>query len=830
MVVRILLGVVLLVAVAVRGDDEALAADYYVSPAGNDAWTGQVAQPDAARTDGPFATIQRAREAMRKQIAQGLKADVKVLIRGGTYYLRDGLTFGPEDSGSAEYRVTYAAYRDEVPLLIGGAPITGWTPFKGQIEQAALPPEISPRQLFQNGKRFELARTPDAGYFTVESAVAGNERQAFVYHAADLRPEGWDLTGAWVFCWPTNNWHSADQALQSIDASSRTITLAGRVAPFKAGNRFLVRNLLAALDRPGECQIDVAGRKVYVWKKSDEAIIASTASSLLAVDGGRGTVRNVHFVGLDLSISNGPAVRFNGAADCSIRACTIENAAEYGVAIQGKSERITVYGNVVRYHGRSGVALQGPGPSQPSTNHHNVVENNHIHSCGALVGHSYGVEISQSGHNKILHNRIHDMPRYGVSIKGPRYQILRKQAPGVTWENHYDFLHGRNNLIAFNHIHHVNQDSQDTGAFEAWGPGRDNVIDHNLIHDVGNREFDLQSGIYLDDAADHFTVSNNIIYNVVGTHGNQPVYAKGIGNRIINNIFIVHPSNDSAIRSYAMADERCDHHEYARNIIYFDGPKESARGSWGAAIGNLHDKGKTLAWKIDVPADGDYVVWTRYGSANKAYNVLNLEGRFTLGTDNGPAATLMNLPDTGAWGAFQWSRSATLRLAKGQRTLTWTNVRGGGLSLDGFVLTTDTAWTAAGTQLSPVAGGRHMIEVQAESHERLDQRRHIYQFDNYSDDRITSSDHNLFWSTAPAVLGMYRGPADGPLEKWQAMAGGKYDRNSIVADPMFVDPAKRDYRLRPESPALKLGFQPIDASRIGLKEDFPERFSRPGAR
>ena len=38
----------------------------------------------------------------------------------------------------------------------------------------------------------------------------------------------------------------------------------------------------------------------------------------------------------------------------------------------------------------------------------------------------------------------------------------------------------------------------------------------------------------------------------------------------------------------------------------------------------------------------------------------------------------------------------------------------------------------------------------------------------------------------------------------------------MIADPLFVDAEHDDYRLRPESPALKLGFQPIDQGLIGL--------------
>ncbi|MDR2116242.1 MAG: right-handed parallel beta-helix repeat-containing protein [Planctomycetaceae bacterium] len=41
-----------------------------------------------------------------------------------------------------------------------------------------------------------------------------------------------------------------------------------------------------------------------------------------------------------------------------------------------------------------------------------------------------------------------------------------------------------------------------------------------------------------------------------------------------------------------------------------------------------------------------------------------------------------------------------------------------------------------------------------------------------------------------------------------------HDKNSIYADPMFVDPEHFDFRLKPESPALKLGFEEIDLSHV----------------
>ena len=94
--------------------------------------------------------------------------------------------------------------------------------------------------------------------------------------------------------------------------------------------------------------------------------------------------------------------------------------------------------------------------------------------------------------------------------------------------------------------------------------------------------------------------------------------------------------------------------------------------------------------------------------------------------------------------------------------------------------------------------------------------------------RVAAADHNVFWATHGKVS-VKGGPAGGPLKNWKALFGEKYDRHSVVADPRFVNPARRDYRLRTDSPALKLGFKSIDTAKIGLKADFPTRLGpRPG--
>ena len=139
---------------------------YFVAVNGNDSWSGRLARPNFGRTDGPFATITRARDSIRQLKSAGaLKTSVTVYLRGGTYYVTETISFTPDDSGTKECPVTYAAYRGEKPVLVGGKRITGFKQGEGNVVTATLPQVKDGswffRQLFVDGKRMIRARTPD---------------------------------------------------------------------------------------------------------------------------------------------------------------------------------------------------------------------------------------------------------------------------------------------------------------------------------------------------------------------------------------------------------------------------------------------------------------------------------------------------------------------------------------------------------------------------------------------------------------------------------------------------------------------------------------------
>jgi parallel beta-helix repeat protein len=68
-------------------------------------------------------------------------------------------------------------------------------------------------------------------------------------------------------------------------------------------------------------------------------------------------------------------------------------------------------------------------------------------------------------------------------------------------------------------------------------------------------------------------------------------------------------------------------------------------------------------------------------------------------------------------------------------------------------------------------------------------------------------DRNLYWRVGKGQIDFDKFS----LQQWQQRG---MDRNSTIADPMFISPARADFRLKPNSPALKIGFKPIDHPKV----------------
>jgi hypothetical protein len=94
----------------------------------------------------------------------------------------------------------------------------------------------------------------------------------------------------------------------------------------------------------------------------------------------------------------------------------------------------------------------------------------------------------------------------------------------------------------------------------------------------------------------------------------------------------------------------------------------------------------------------------------------------------------------------------------------------------------------------------------------------------WKDDKVAMR-NNVYWKApnSDVAAGWTKGDPNVPMtfagmsfDAWQQSGN---DAGSVVADPMFVDAERGDYRLKEDSPALKLGFKPFDYSKAGVYGD-----------
>ena len=158
---------------------EATAADFFVAANGSNAWSGRFAQANPAGTDGPFATLPRARDAVRELKKRSSKKDLVVRIRGGLYRLKETLVFSLEDSAPGGGTITYAAYGKETPILSSGVPVRNWRKLQEnprRIARCGREPVVGSRSAAGSGPMLtfyegleRLPRARGAGFAPVEN-------------------------------------------------------------------------------------------------------------------------------------------------------------------------------------------------------------------------------------------------------------------------------------------------------------------------------------------------------------------------------------------------------------------------------------------------------------------------------------------------------------------------------------------------------------------------------------------------------------------------------------------------------------------------------------
>jgi len=668
--------------------------DLFVSLRGNDNWSGKLADP--GEKDGPFATITRARDAVRPLLkAQKPPESIRVIVRGGTYYLDSTIEFGPEDSGRDGAPVVYAAAAGERVVLSGGRRLEGggWSEVNGRKAWMVDIRQVKEgqwrfRQLFVNGVRRPRTRLPKQGEYRIESLPGytgdflRSPTKQFVYAPGDIVPSWRNLRDVEVVA--ITRWLDNRLPIESIHAQTRTVVF-DRPSLFAllSGNKpgpYWIENVLEALDTPGQWYLDrPSGRLYYLPPPAEDLtsaeLVAPRLTHVMRVAGRPGaSAHDLRFEGLifahtewqppadyasslQAGIEVPGALLFDYAERCVVTGGGIEHIGNYGMEVGVGCADIEISHNHITDIGAGGIRIghffswetDGAGrlterglqrkaamPQGPRTRRITVADNEIAH-CGRLSPEAVGVFVGDNAENQIIHNHIYDLFYSGISVGS-----IQDFGPH----------HAQGNIVEFNHVHDIGQGmlSDIGGIYTCSTPGT--RIRYNRVHDVLRRDYGGW-GIYTDEGSHDILIEKNVVFHCQD-----------------GALFAHHSSNITA----------------ENNIFAFSRIAQVDRGGIG---------GFELTCRRNL-------IYCKEGKAIGDYGIGN------CGRD------------------------------------------------------------------------------------------------------VCAFDRNLYWD--PSGKPVLFGTKD--FSQWQALG---QDKNSLIADPAFVDPVHGNFGLRPGSPAERIGFEPWDLSAIGLR-------------
>jgi hypothetical protein len=542
-------------------------ADFYIAADGDDSWSGRLAAPNAARTDGPLASLEAARNAIRKtKTTPDLIGAVTVLLRGGTYRTLKPVEFLPVDSGGQNAPITYAAYPGEKPIISGRIPITDWKKGENGIWIANVPRSEGGRWRFRemwvNGNRCVPARTPNFGKALWSASSAkpeGDEKEDplfnfkhITYNAADSGI--WDklseLKDKGIFV-AFHSFTSSRHNILSIDKQRRVVFSPNPCEKqgFQ-GRRYYLAYNRQSLDAPGEWHLDTEKWIISYYPREGEdmtkaEVIVPSGRTLLRLKGGAASgkwVEHLRFEGLsfqytdwlmgdDTMIDGHSAMEYDPtttaavyltyARGCEFTDCEIAHTGNWGLQFgegcrRNKAERCHLHDL-----GAGGVVMgenEEPGHIDQRAEH-NVVHNCFIHHGGRVFHAAVGVWLGSSNYSTVSHNEISDF--YWCGITASRAADISTQT--------------KNNLIEYNHIHHLAWNAlKDLGGIYTTGESPGTVIRNNVIHHISSI-VRRGRGIYLDQGSADIVVENNLVYMV-----NDGAFHQNWGknNMARNNIFV----------------------------------------------------------------------------------------------------------------------------------------------------------------------------------------------------------------------------------------------------------------------------------------------------
>ena len=620
------------------------AVEVHVSPSGDDGNKGTA--------DAPLRTIPAAQAMARKQAG---KESVNVIIHDGVYYLDKTVVLTAADSGTADAPVVYRAQNDGKAVISGGVKLDlQWRPYRDGIMQAAVAGIQTIDQLFVNGERRPMARYPN--YDANASPYNGAAADAF----SKERAARWaDPAGGYIHAMHRAHWGGYHYRITGKKPDNTVIYEGGwqnnRQMGMHKSHRF-VENIFEELEDPGEWFHDAKKQVLYYYPYSleGENLAAVTFEvvrlrHLVELRGSREKpVRHVTLQGLvfrhaartfmdtkepllrsDWTIYRGGAIVIDGAEDCVVTDCELDQVGGNRIFVNNYNRRIAVRGNHIHGAGASGVCFVGdpksvrnplfeygqrqnyadidktPGPKTDNYPADCTVEDCLIAAVSVVEKQATGVQVSMSKCITIRHCSVYDVGRAGINFSEG------------TFGGH---------LIEFCDVFDTVRETGDHGSFNSWGRDRfwklgdapkEELPQLALLDTekttIRNSRWRCDHGwdVDLDDGSSNYEIYNNLflrgglklregfhrrVWNNIGVNcGLHPhVWYENSGDIVTNNVFM------AAHRPARMSKSGKWGKEIDRNLF----TSEADRAKFAA---NDCDRNSIVGDPMFVdPANGDY--------------------------------------------------------------------------------------------------------------------------------------------------------------------------------------------------------------------------------
>lgn len=567
----------------------------YIAPEGNDSNKGT--------KRAPLQTLQRA---LDMAISTTATDTAYIEVAAGDYFMEKGCRITTANTRPIIVRAT----SKEKPRFIGGRKVE-WervnsNRYRSHITEAAEQ-GYTFEQLYINGRRATLARTPNKGFYRVKEATevvsdsGKNTRESY----ATLRIGGdKERLSSLEHVWVGENgqpkvsfyhkWSNSKMHIDVINKEVYTFNIGGKRFPplnsITVGTPYFLYDYAHALDTAGEWYMDYASCYLtYIpitgEKPETSETIIPRLNRWVELSGNKeGFIENISFIGIAFEVSRfslprsgyyptqaaanaDAAIVLNYTKNITFTDCEMKHCGAYAIWIKELCHSTKVEGCFIYDMGAGGIKIGiGSHKQKEPVTSGCIIDNNIIRSCGREIAEGVGIHIMHAADNQITHNDISDLRYSGISMG---------------WKWGYGESPASNNTIAYNHIHHLGWgELSDMGGIYTLSEGTGNSIVGNVIHDIAAADYGGW-GIYTDEGSSNILIKDNLVYRC---HDGAFHQHYGKENIIENNIFAFG-------KNYQMQTSRAEVHSsftFRRNIILQNGGT-TATGRWFTADMDIAD-------------------------------------------------------------------------------------------------------------------------------------------------------------------------------------------------------------------------------------------------